>query len=88
MSTPSITRTHYEIQRFQNGEFVGHPFVCATLREAQEEALYRGRGNLLDNKGNRAPSTPVFELDEGEEPEQDGLYIRRVVTKIEASAVF
>jgi hypothetical protein len=46
------------------------------------------RGNLLDDKGNHARGVPVFELEAGEEPEQDGLYIRRVVTKIEASAVF
>jgi hypothetical protein len=64
------------------------PLPCATLKEAQEEALHIGRGNLLDDKGNRAPSIPVFELDAGEAPEEDGLYIKRVVTKIEATAVF
>ena len=87
MSGPSVTRTHYEIHRYRNGKFVGHPIPVASLREAQEEAAYMARGNMLDDKGNRAPGVPVFELDEGE-PEEDGLVIRRVVTKIEASAVF
>jgi hypothetical protein len=80
--------THFEIARFINGKFVGQPLPCASLREAQEEALYLARGNLLDDKGTRAPGLPIFELDDGEEPDEDGLYIRRVVTKIEATAVF
>jgi hypothetical protein len=82
MDAPFIQRTHFEICRFINGKLQGQPIPCATLKEAQEEAAYMGRGDLLDDKGNRAPGLPVFE---GEEPEENGLYIRRVVTKVEAS---
>lgn len=85
MSAPSVTRTHFEIHRYRAGEFVGHPIPCATLKEAQEEAAHMARGNLLDDKGNRARGVPVFELDDGEQPEEDGLYILRVVKKTEAS---
>jgi hypothetical protein len=90
MGAPFIQRTHYEICRFSGGKLVGQPIPVASLQEAKEEATWLGRGDLLDDKGNRAPGLPVFELDDGEEPgpDEDGLFIRRVVTRIEASAVF
>jgi hypothetical protein len=91
MGAPFVLRTHFEICRYSGGKLVGQPLPVATLREAQEESAYMARGNLIDERGNREPSMPVFELDDGEEPGQDdpeGLYIKRIVTKIEATAVF
>jgi hypothetical protein len=90
MDAPFIQRTHFEILRYCAGKFVGSPLPCATLKEAKEEALHIGRGNLLDDKGNREPGIPVYELDGDEEPgpDADGLFIRRIVTRTEATVVF
>jgi hypothetical protein len=48
------------------------------------------RGDLLDNKGNRAPGVPVFELEAGEEPKRDdpeALYIRSITARTEATVI-
>jgi hypothetical protein len=89
MNAPSVTRTSFEICRFINGKLQGQPIPCATLKEAQEEANWLARGDLLDDKGTRAPGLPTFELDEGEEPgaDEDGLFIRPVTTRTEAHVI-
>ena len=88
MTAPFIQRTHFEICRYSGGRLQGQPIPCSTLRQAQEEATDMARGNLLDDRGNRAPGLPVYELDVDEAPTRDdpeGLYIRPVVTRTEAS---
>lgn len=87
MSAPFVQRTHYEISRFRDGKLIGSPLPCATLQEAREEATWIARGDLVDDKGNRAPSLLVYELDEGEMPTRDdpeALYIRTISTRTEA----
>jgi hypothetical protein len=85
---PFVQRTSYEICRFISGKLQGQPIPVATLQEAKEEAQLMARGNLLDNKGTRAPSLPVYELDVDEALGHDapaGLYIKAVTTRTEAS---
>ena len=65
-----------EVNRFQSR-------VCRKLRKKRRT----WRGDLLDDKGNRAPGLPVFELDDGE-PEQDGLYIRRTSRRLKRLLFF
>jgi hypothetical protein len=90
MRAPFIQRTHYEILRYCAGKFVGQPIPCATLKEAQTEALHIGRGNMINEKGDREPGIPVYELDgdEAPGPEADGLFITSVTTRTEASVVY
>jgi hypothetical protein len=84
----TITTTHFEIVLFRDGKFIGQPLPCPTLRAAREEADDMVRGHL-DSAGNRGPARePVFELEAGEEPTEDGLYIRTVVTRREPTVVF
>jgi hypothetical protein len=87
MMSGFIQRTHYEIIRYSGGAPIGQPIPCSTLQEAREEATWLARGDLLDDKGTRAPGLPTFELDEGEEPGADeaALFIRRIVTRTEAT---
>ena len=90
MGAPFIVRTHYEISRYRAGELIGSPFPCATLQEAQTEAAYMARGNLLNDRGDREPSLLVYELDEGEMPTRDdpeALYIRSITTRTEATVI-
>jgi hypothetical protein len=90
MGVPFVQRTHFEICRFIGGKLVGQPIPIGSLQEAKEEAVWLARGDLLDDRGNRAPSLPVYELDVDEEPgpDEDGLFIRRVVTRVEATVVY
>jgi hypothetical protein len=84
----SITSVQWEIWCRANGRLASFPADnCPSLEAARESAEWLARGDMINAKGDRGPSRPIYELEPGEDladVTEDGLFIFKRVTVREA----